>query len=434
MCDTMVALGNSTQDGAVIFAKNSDRQPNEPLLSMRLPRRSFPPGSRLKCTYITIDQAEETYDVLLLKPSWIWGAEMGCNEFGLNIGNEAVFTKIKQGPAGLLGMDLVRLALERCRSGKEALELIIEFLGKYGQGGNCGYEKQFFYHNSFLIADPSSAWVLETAGPFWAAEQVQDVRSISNRLSIGKDFDLAHPDLIDFAISKKWCRSEQDFHFARCYSDKLFTTFSGSAQRRQTCTNALQQRKGEITIETMLSIMRSHHQGHKRPFSQASLKSVCMHAGSPIGDHCTGSYAASLGKELHSYWLTAGSTPCISIYKPYWLTDNDLLFGEDQQDQALEYWLRREYLHRMILKNKIKNLAGYLEKARGLETEMLSRAASLTAGSGEGELNQIMSEAWERESELIEETISQNEDYPGKIKGNPFFRTFWKRQNEKLGF
>ena len=30
MCDTMVALSNSTKDGSVIFAKNSDRQPNEP--------------------------------------------------------------------------------------------------------------------------------------------------------------------------------------------------------------------------------------------------------------------------------------------------------------------------------------------------------------------------------------------------------------------
>jgi len=29
MCDTIVALGNSTTDGNVLFAKNSDREPNE---------------------------------------------------------------------------------------------------------------------------------------------------------------------------------------------------------------------------------------------------------------------------------------------------------------------------------------------------------------------------------------------------------------------
>ena len=195
MCDTMVALGTATKDRNVIFAKNSDRQPNEPLLTIRIPRRRYPEGSKVKCTYITIDQAPETYEVLLMKPSWMWGAEMGCNEYGLNIGNEAVFTRVKQGPPSLLGMDMVRLALERCRNSEEALHFIIELLEKYGQGGNCGYEKKFVYRNSFLIAARNSAWVLETAGEFWAAEKVKDVRAISNRLSIGRDFDLAHPDL-----------------------------------------------------------------------------------------------------------------------------------------------------------------------------------------------------------------------------------------------
>ena len=98
---------------------------------------------------------------------------MGGNEFGLNIGNEAVFTREKQGPPALLGMDMLRLALERCRTSEEALHFMIELLQRYGQGGNCGYEKPFYYHNSFLIADPTSAWVLETAGQYWAAQKVK---------------------------------------------------------------------------------------------------------------------------------------------------------------------------------------------------------------------------------------------------------------------
>lgn len=36
MCDTMIALGDSTLDGRVIFAKNSDRAPNERLLTERI--------------------------------------------------------------------------------------------------------------------------------------------------------------------------------------------------------------------------------------------------------------------------------------------------------------------------------------------------------------------------------------------------------------
>ena len=133
MCDTMVALGNSTRDGVTIFAKNSDRQPNEPHIMVRVPAADHGENAKVKCTYIEIDQVPHTYEVLLLKPSWIWGCEMGCNEFGLNIGNEAVFTKEPYGEDALIGMDMVRLALERCKTSKEALMCIIKLLEEYGQ-------------------------------------------------------------------------------------------------------------------------------------------------------------------------------------------------------------------------------------------------------------------------------------------------------------
>ena len=54
------------------------------------------------------------------------------------------------------------------------MELIINLLDKHGQGGNCNESRySFTYHNSFLIADRSEAWILETAGPHWAAEQIK---------------------------------------------------------------------------------------------------------------------------------------------------------------------------------------------------------------------------------------------------------------------
>lgn len=122
----------------------------------------------LALTYVTVPQVEHTFEITISRPSWMWGAEFGFNEFGLNIGNEAVFTKEKYVKTdGVTGMDMLRLALERCKSAKEALDFLTDFIEKYPQGGNCGYGKKFYYHNSFLIADSSDAYVLETAGKYW---------------------------------------------------------------------------------------------------------------------------------------------------------------------------------------------------------------------------------------------------------------------------
>jgi len=118
MCDTLVALGNATADGSVILAKNSDRQPNEAHVLARIPRARHGPGETLQCTHISIPQVAETHEVLLSRPFWIWGAEMGANEHGVAIANEAVFTKEPYDKApGLIGMDFLRLALERARGG-----------------------------------------------------------------------------------------------------------------------------------------------------------------------------------------------------------------------------------------------------------------------------------------------------------------------------
>lgn len=102
MCDTMVAVGRATKDGKIIFAKNSDRDSNEAQLLIRYPRRKY--DLRLnpvvKTTYLEIPQAAETYDVILSRPAWMWGCEMGFNEFGVVIGNEAVFNPPTERKAG----------------------------------------------------------------------------------------------------------------------------------------------------------------------------------------------------------------------------------------------------------------------------------------------------------------------------------------------
>ncbi|MBI3738822.1 MAG: C69 family dipeptidase, partial [Chloroflexi bacterium] len=129
MCDTLVATPETTKDGVMIFGKNSDREPNEAHHVVNYPAMDHASDGRVKCTYIEIPQVSHTYAVLLAKPFWIWGAEMGANEHGLVIGNEALFTRIPYDKTGgLLGMDLLRLALERATTAREGVEVISKLL------------------------------------------------------------------------------------------------------------------------------------------------------------------------------------------------------------------------------------------------------------------------------------------------------------------
>ncbi len=148
MCDTAVVV----EDGRVLFAKNSDRDPNEAQILEWHPRSLHPDGSTVHCTWLDVPQARETHSVLISRTFWMWGAEMGANEHGVVIGNEAVFTNVPVQEKGLIGMDLLRLALERAETAEQAVEVVTQLLETVGQGGGCGHEdRSFTYHNSISM-------------------------------------------------------------------------------------------------------------------------------------------------------------------------------------------------------------------------------------------------------------------------------------------
>ena len=232
MCDTFIALPPATKDGSVIFAKNSDRPAGEGQGIRVYPGARHAAGEILQCTYIEIPEVKQTQAVLLSRIDWMWGAEMGANECGVVIGNQAVWTRFSPGPPALLGMDLVRLGLERGATARDALDVMVSLLEEFGQGGPCAEnDPGFAYDNSFLIADVHEAWVLETAARVWVAERVsRGVRNISNRLSIRSGYDLGCQDLAHEARLLGFPSDGGSVDFPACFSAQPVDPEPGSRE------------------------------------------------------------------------------------------------------------------------------------------------------------------------------------------------------------
>lgn len=307
-CDTFVAFPPATKEGTVIFGKNSDRPEGEGQSIRRYPRATHTHDDATeKCTYIAIPQVATTHAVLLSQIDWMWGAEMGANECGVVIGNEAVWTQDDASgqPHYLLGMDLVRLGLERGSTAKEALTVITTLLERHGQGGACAEnDPTFVYHNSYLIVDSNEAWVLETSARHWVAQRsTTGVRNISNCLSIRSDYDLASKGIEDFAREKGYWKHDKSKSF-----DFLEAFCSGSV-REEVCDprfcggkRLLEKHadKGTMDKDAMIAILRDHTSG------------ICMHG----GFETTSSWVSELtSSKTARHWVTGQPYPCKSDFE-----------------------------------------------------------------------------------------------------------------------
>lgn len=441
MCDTLVALGNSTLDGSMIFAKNSDRDPNEAQQIVLIKGEKHLKDATVKCTYISIPQVAETYSILLSKPFWIWGAEMGANEHGVVIGNEAVFSKIPQvKQPSLIGMDYLRLGLERSKTAVDALRLIINLLEIYGQAGNCGYSHPFAYDNSYLIADQREAWVLETASRHWAIEKVKDIRSISNVYTIESEWYEASKDLVAYAVDRGWCKSRKDFSFKRCYSDFIFSTF-GAGKSRHGCTSQyLRENKGGITVSNMMQVLRMHASKKSdewMPGKALMGADVCMHLGfGPIRiNQTTSSMVSQLASNHQTHWLTGTAAPCVSTFKPIWIDSGvpDSNPDPDGKYNAVTLWWQGEELHRRVLMNYPDRIKLVTPGRDELEAEFVNEAN--TIAMLDIKQRSLFSKACFKKSNDLRIEQIEEIDKRSKKENIPFYhRSVWKKYNKQAGF
>jgi hypothetical protein len=236
------------------------------------------------------------------------------------IGNERVFTLDDPSLAqpALIGMDLVRLGLERGHSAEHALDVMTDLLETHGQGGIADAANEEAYFSSFLIADPHAAWVLETSGRSWAAKPVVGGAAISNRISLGTDWTRASADVAPGRTFDAWRDPK---------------SWAALADIRLACTLPAVTGADAVHEPADLAALMRHH--GDRPWGRpgddpadvselppervgpnAEGFSVCMHL---RGYQAT---AASMICELNAddrtplrAWVAPGS-PCVSVFVP----------------------------------------------------------------------------------------------------------------------
>ncbi|MCL6104841.1 MAG: C69 family dipeptidase [Actinobacteria bacterium] len=412
MCDTICRI---TAKGT-FFAKASDRPVGEPQVIGIYPGRNIrspadesmsplvghalnnevilSPGddvsshATISTQYLTIEDAN-AYPCLFTRPTWLWGAEHGINAHKVAIGNEKVYTVDDpyQAAPALIGMDLVRLGLERSVSALQAVNEITALIERYGQGGVADKNANEPYWSSFLIADPNEAWVLETSSVTWAAKRIgidgTGGAAISNRLTLCSDWDMASDNISTGSDFNRWRSPDAPTAHADV---RLAASHSFLASPEAVfCADS-----EVITAAAFVAYLRDHGSGpwgnpmqegeNPAPPPALSLPdgtgvSICMHIRSyQATTAAMVAFLPSQNDQMPKAWVAMGS-PCCSVFMPVLSTISipDILTKEST-------WQRFDLLRQLVEDDppsieRVRAVLAPLERSLWEEASQLGNSA-----------------------------------------------------------
>ena len=426
MCDTFVALPQHTRDQTMLFAKSADCEVNEANAVVRVPGAQHVPGEAVRITHLVIPQAPETYEILLTKAFWTYGCEIGVNEFGLSMGEEAVFTTEmeKEDRDGIIGPDLMRLGLERARNCREAIEIMTRLLEQYGQGGSAELKGNSHFDSSFILSDPQEAYILETAGRQWALKKVESVASISNMLGIGRDWQAC--SAADGGKALDW---------AAAYALPEVPPTLGSPVRQAITYNGLAASLGKISPRKIFEIMRHHGEGY-HPAKADVHTSICVHAGPQ--EHrwwqADGVMVTDVDPSGVMAWITGTSGTCVSIFKPVFLGMGlpDLGPYPTEHFDPRSLWWKHELLHRRAMADFDQLVPEIRADFDRLENEFLGQAPAVKKGAT-AEKAEFMEYCFRRALQATEAWIARLRSRTGLHFEDPAYYAMWQKLNAEAG-
>ena len=380
----MVSLASSSANGQTIFGKNSDRPANECQPLIMQSRRNYPPDTEVETQFLVLPQSPVTYKHVGSRPYWCWGYEHGFNEHQVVIGNESLPSRLgTSGKPKLIGMELVRLGLERAKTASTAVEVITDLITRYGQGKFENADGVRTYDNIFLIGDPRSAFVIEAVGHDWAVKRLSHNHSISNVGMLGADADRVSLSARDAAATFGLFNGggEEDFNFASVFADTAASA-SGIARRNRS-TALLKASAGRLDAGKMMGILKDHSSGDN-PTEAAVVDvagpvSLCVHRqDASLPATTAASLVADLdgeGRRLPVYWCCLYS-PCLGVYLPMFIEGElppKLAIGTGEASGDSPWWTFH-HLTREALKMRPEERSEIRKAIQVLQVDLLDTA------------------------------------------------------------
>jgi len=317
---------NLTADGSVFLAGYGD-EPSSHWLDI-VPRREHPQGTMIvvgadrQAEYpgelIQVPQARVTFRYITMNYSSFAGFPKPLTNGGLNehhVAGRDIWSPSREElrrmtpnpQRGLNYSDLSRIAMERARTAREAVQIIGELMNQYGYATYGG--------NSHLFADADEGWiVINLAGGkgLWVAQRLgPDEIRVSRPGYIGEipaDYPnnpnfMGSTNLITFAIEQGWYhpQSGEPFNVNKVYGDaKMRHPAVASMEER------LRAKAGKITLEVVIAAVRDPELTRDSAgYGQVAHLRKGVHP------------------ELGVLWVAAASS-LTSPFIPYWLGVTDV--------------------------------------------------------------------------------------------------------------
>ncbi len=220
-CTSLIAAAGATDDGSTMITYAADSHTLYGELYHQ-PAADHPAGSMRAVT--DWDSGRHRGEIPEVPHTYATIGNM--NEHGLTIAESTWGGRPELEGSGLIDYgSLIYITLQRARTAREAIDVMTGLVRDYGYGSEG---------ESFSIADPDEAWIMEMIGKgkadkgaVWVARRVPDghISGHANHARIHRfpqnepETTIYSPDVIDFARKQGYYKGKDaDFDFSRAYA------------------------------------------------------------------------------------------------------------------------------------------------------------------------------------------------------------------------